>query len=157
MYRTLIMLPIWCWILCLPESSALVRSEEPADAKVQKLSDESRTRAERIQVKMVVGDQTTTAKLHANPVMKYTDVPRQIEMATLWVWHDEGRPVALGKVEAYQREGGPKWLYCFASASTGLVDGKWPEGRRFQARRPGIERTPINGPATQEQAASRLR
>src|SRR5262249_16936974 len=91
------------------------------------------------------------------PVMKYTDVPRQIEMATLWVWQDDGRPVALGKVEVYQRRDGPKWLYCFASASTGLVDSKWPDGRRFEARKPGIEWTKLDGPAPQETAAGRLR
>jgi hypothetical protein len=78
-------------------------------------------------------------------------------MATLWVWHDEGQPVAVGKVEAYQREGGSKWLYCFASTSTGLVEGKWPEGRRFQAQKHGIEWTALKGPAPQAKAAGRLR
>ena len=78
-------------------------------------------------------------------------------MATLWVWQDDGRPVALGKVEAYQRKGEPKWLYCFASLSTGLVDGKWPDGRRFQARKPGITWAALDGPAPQETAAGRLR
>jgi hypothetical protein len=89
--------------------------------------------------------------------MKYTDVPRQIEMATLWVWQDDGYPVALGKVEAYERKVGPRWLYCFASLSTGLVDGKWPDGHRFQARRPGIAWAALDGPVPQETAAGRLR
>jgi hypothetical protein len=78
-------------------------------------------------------------------------------MATLWVWQDDGRPVALGKVEAYRREDGTRWLYCFASASPGLVEGKWPDGRRFQARKPGVEWAAIKGPAPQEAAAGRLR
>src|SRR5207245_8435645 len=104
-------------------------------------SKESRARAERIQVHVAVGSQVTRATVHPNPLMKYTDVPRQIEIATLWIWHDEGLPVALGKVEAYQRKDGPKWLYCFASASTGLVDGKCTEGRGSPARKPGIEWT----------------
>ena len=117
----------------------------------------SRARAERIQVHVAVGSQVTRATVHPNPLMKYTDVPRQIEIATLWIWHDEGLPVALGKVEAYQRKDGPKWLYCFASASTGLVDGKWPEGRGFHARKPGIQWTAIKGPAPQETVAGRLR
>jgi len=69
--------------------------------------------------------------------MKYTDVPRQIEMATLWVWQDGGRPVALGKVEAYQRKDGTKWLYCFTSASPGLVEAVWPDGRGSRPARPG--------------------
>jgi hypothetical protein len=84
-------------------------------------------------------------------------VPRQIEMATLWVWQDDDRPVALGKVEAYDRKEGSKWLYCFASASTGLVDGKWPDGHHFQARKPGVEWKTIDGPAPHDTAAGRLR
>jgi hypothetical protein len=89
--------------------------------------------------------------------MKYTDVPRQIEMATLWVWEDDGLPVALGKVEAYQRKEGMKWLYCFASVSTGLVEAKWSDGRLFQARKPGLQWTTIQGPAPQETTAGRRR
>jgi hypothetical protein len=85
------------------------------------------------------GDRVTEATLHPNPLMKYTDVPRSIEMATLWIWQEDGRPVALGKVEAYDRKESSKWLYCFASASTGLVKGKWPDGHRFQAKKPGVE------------------
>ncbi len=157
MYRILIPLQFGFWLLCVPGWVAPVRGDEPADAKLQKLSDESRARAERLQVTVAVGDQTTKATLHPDPVMKYTDVPRQIEMATLWVWHDEGRPVALGKVEAYEREGGPKWLYCFTSAATGLVSGKWPDGRRFQAKKPGIEWATLKGPAPQAKDADRRR
>jgi hypothetical protein len=157
MYRISIVLRAGCCLLCLLVSLAPIRGDEPADAKVQKLFEESRTRAEHLQVKVAVGDQTIKPALHPDPLMKYTDVPRQIEMATLWVWHDEGRPVALAKVEAYEREKGPKWLYCFASASTGLVDGKWPDGRRFQAKKAGIEWTALEGPAPQAKAAGRLR
>jgi len=157
MYRFFFLLLVSYWTLYILGSIAPVSGDEPGAAKLQKLFDDSRARAEHLQVKVAVGDQTTRPKLHPDPVMKYTDVPRQIEMATLWVWHDEGRPVALGKIEAYQRPGGPKWLYCFASASTGLVDGKWPEGRRFQAKKPGIEWTAIKGPAPQAKAAVRLR
>jgi hypothetical protein len=153
MSRILKTLRLSCWILCILGSIASVRGDEPADAKLQKLSDDSRARAERVQVKVAIGDQTTRATLHPDPVMKYTDVPRRIEMATLWVWHDEGRPVALGKVEAYKRQGEPRWLYCFASASPGLVDGKWPDDRRFQAKKPGIEWTTLKGPTPEVKPA----
>jgi hypothetical protein len=157
MKRILIALRPCCCTLCVLGLTAALRGEEPADVKLQKLSEESRVRAERIQVHVAVGSQVTRATVCPIPLMKYTDVPRQIEIATLWVWHDDGRPVALGKVEAYQRKGGPKWLYCFASAATGLVDGKWSEGRGFHARKPGIEWTAIKGPAPQKNAAGRLR
>jgi hypothetical protein len=157
MGRILLILRLCCCTCCVLGVAGLLRGEEPPDAKLQKLADESRSRAEGIEVSVVVGGRTTKATVHPNPLMKYTDVPRQIEMATLWVWQDEGRPVALGKVEAYQRQEGVKWLYCFASTSTGLVEGKWPDGRRFQARKPGVEWATIDGPAPQETAAGRLR
>jgi hypothetical protein len=137
--------------------AALVRGEEPSDTKLQELADASRSRADGIQVTVGVGDRATKATVHSDPLMKYTDVPRLIEMATLWVWQDEGCPVALGKVEAYRRDGGPQWLYCFSSASTGIVTAAWPNGRRFRSRAPGIEWTALDGPAPQETAAGRLR
>jgi hypothetical protein len=146
-----------CCTLCLPGLTALLRGQEPEDARLKKLADESRARAEGIQVSVAAGDRATKATVHPIPLMKYTDVPRQIEMATLWVWQVEGCPVALGKVEAYQRQEGPNWLHCFASTSTGLVDGKWPDGHRFQARRPGIQWATINGPAPQATTAGRRR
>jgi hypothetical protein len=157
MSRLLISLLATCWIVHILGSIAPARGDDSADAKVQKLFDESRARAKRIQVRVAVDDQTIKPVLHANPLMKYTDVPRRIEMATLWVWHDDGRPVALGKVEAYDRPGRPKWLYCFASASTGLVAAQWPHGRRFQAKKHGIEWTVIKGPAPQANATGRRR
>jgi hypothetical protein len=140
-----------CW--CVLGSTAALGGQEPAEAKLQKLADDSRARAEGIAVNVAVGDRTTKATVHPTPLMKYTDVPRQIEMATLWVWEDDGLPVALGKIEAYQQKEGTKWLYCFASASTGLVEGKWPDGRLFQAKKPGLEWTTLKGPTPQEKAA----
>jgi hypothetical protein len=157
MRRILIASLVCCGTWCVLGPAAPLRGQGPDERKLQHLADDSRARADAVEVNVAVGDRTTKATVHPTPLMKYTDVPRQIEMATLWVWQDEGRPVALGKVEAYQREGGPKWLYCFASASTGLVDGKWPDGHRFQARKPGVEWAAIGSPAPQETAAGRLR
>jgi hypothetical protein len=141
-----ILLLCWCsW--CVPGMTAALRGQDPAEPKLKKLADDARARAEGVAVSVAAGDRTVKATVHPNPLMKDTDVPRQIEMATLWVWQDEGRPVALGKVEAYRRKGEPRWLYCFASASAGLVDGRWLDGRRFQARKPGVEWAAIDGPA----------
>jgi hypothetical protein len=159
MCRFLLILQLCCCTECVLGVAALLRAEEPSDAKLQQLADESHSRAEGIQVSAAVGGLTSNAKVHPNPLMKYTDVPRLIEMATLWVWQDEGCPVALGKVEAYKRKEGPKWLYCFTSASTGLVEARWPDGRRFEARKPGMEWAAIDAPAPapQETAAGRRR
>src|SRR5262245_55848401 len=157
MGRILLILRLCCCTWCVLGAAGLLRGQEPPDANLQKLADESRSRAEGIEVSVAARGLTTKATVSPDPLMKYTDGPRQIEMATLWVWQDEGRPVALGKVEAYQRKEGVKWMYCFASTSTGLVEGKWPHGRRFQASKPGVEWATIDGPAPQETAAGRLR
>lgn len=157
MSRIVLILQLYWCSSCALGFVAPVRGEEPAEAKLRKLSDESRSRARGIQVSVVAGDRTTKASVHSDPLMKYTDVPREIEMATLWVWQDDGCPVALGKVEAYRRPGGTKWLYCFASTSTGLVEAQWPEGRGFRASKPGIEWTTIDQPVPQETASGRLR
>jgi hypothetical protein len=155
--RRVLTILLCCGAWCVPGATAILRGEEPAESKPKKLADDSRVRADAVEVSVAVGERSTKARVHPTPLMKYTDVPRQIEMATLWVWQDDGRPVALGKVEAYQRMGGPRWLYCLASASTGLVDARWADGHRFQARKPGIEWATIDGPAPQETAAGRLR
>jgi hypothetical protein len=157
MCRTLLILRLWCCTWFALGLVALLRGEEPPDAKLQKLSDDSRSRAEAIQVSVAAGGETTKAKVHPTPLMKYTDVPREIEMATLWVWQDEGCPVAVGKVEGYRRPGGTRWFYCFTSASTGLVEARWPGGRRFEASKPGMEWNALKGPAPQETAAGRRR
>ena len=154
MSRIFVVVLFFCFVLGSP---APIHGQESAEAKLKKLEADSRARAEGIEVKTTVGDRTAKATVHPDPLMKYTDVPRQIEMATLWVWQEDGRPVALGKVEAYSRKEGTKWLYCFASTSTGLVDGKWPDGRRFEATKAGIEWVAMKGPAPQETAAARLR
>jgi len=157
MRRILLAIQLCCTMMGALGSAAPLRGQGLDDTKLQKLSDEARARAQGIEVTVAVGDRITKATLHPHPLIKYTDVPRQIEMATLWVWQDDGCPLALGKVEAYQRSEGSKWLYCFASASTGLVDGKWPDGHHFQARKPGIEWATIDGPVPHETAAGRLR
>jgi hypothetical protein len=157
MGRILSTFRLCCCTCCVLGAATAVRGQEDADAKLQQLADGARSRAEAVEVKLAAGGREIKATLYPNALMKYTDVPRRIEMATMWVWEDDERPVALAKVEAYQRQGAPRWLYCFASASTGLVDGRWPDGRRFQASKAGMEWAPVKGPAPQETPAGRRR
>src|SRR5262245_16320556 len=105
--RILATLQLCCFVGILAGDASL-RAQELSDKKLQELADASRARAEGIQVRVTAGGRTDRATVHSTPLMKYTDVPRLIEMATLWVWHDDGFPVALGKVEAYRRKEGTK-------------------------------------------------
>jgi hypothetical protein len=157
MRRILTLLLVGCFPWSVPHPAPQLRGQEPEDAKLKQLADDSRARAERVEVNVATGDRAIKAKVRPVPLIKYTDVPRHIEMATLWVWEDGGRPVAIGKVEAYHRPGTPRWLYCFTSASTGLVDAKWPTGQRFRATEPGIKWAALDGPTPAGTPAARLR
>jgi hypothetical protein len=147
----------FCSFACLIGPVVAAGEQDTAGKQLQKLEDDSRSRAEAIQVNETVGKKAVKATVLPEPPMKYTDVPRGIEMATLWVWQEDGRPVAIGKVEAYREKEETKWLHCFASASTGLVDAKWTDGHLFQAKKPGVEWVTLKGPAPQDTAAGRLR
>lgn len=157
MGRILVILQLSCCILGTLGGNASLHAQDLTDKKLQELANASRKRAEGTQVRVTADGRTTKAEVHLTPLMKYTDVPRQIEMATLWVWQQDGLPVALQKVEAYQRKEGTKWLYCFAAASTGIVEAKWPDGREFRARKVGLEWNPMKGPTPQETEAGRRR
>jgi hypothetical protein len=157
MYRLATILQLACCAWCILGQVAPLCGQEPEEARSAQLAKESRARTEAIEVKAEAGGRTAKVTLHPDPLMKYTDVPRQIEMATLWVWEDGGRPVALGKVEAYGRKDGTRWLHCFASTSDGLVEAKWPDGRQFKATKAGIEWVTLKDPAPQGTAAGRLR
>src|ERR1700690_11251 len=116
MLRILLKVRLMFSVICLLPSAPSLPAQEPEDAKFKKLTDDSRERVERIEVS--VGEQARKPKLLHAPLMKYADLPRAIEVATLWVWEDDGRPAALVKVEAHSRPGGAKWLSCFTPIST---------------------------------------
>jgi hypothetical protein len=74
------------------------------------------------------------AKLIPTPVFRYSDQPRRIADASLWVWVHEGRLVAVQKIEANQRTKQPRWTYCFASFSSTPLDVRWPNRDRFETK-----------------------
>lgn len=97
-----------------------------------------RRRAEHTQVFVVDDNRRDEAKMRAEPVFRYADQPRGIVDATLWVWGEPGRPVALEKVEYYPPTP-TNWTYCLASLSSGLIAAEWRGERRWAATKPGIE------------------
>jgi hypothetical protein len=141
-------------VIC-PLTSGPLQALEPEDAKLKKLAADSRARAERIEVS--VGEPSRKPELHPDPLIQYTDPPRAIEIATLWIWQEGGHPVALVKVEAHRQPEGAKWLYCFTPFSTEPVGGKWPTDQLFKSSRSGLNWTTLKDPAPNDKAAERLR
>lgn len=73
-------------------------------------------------------------ELLKKPVFRYSDQPRRILDATLWMWVESGQPVAMQKIEAYRRPNGANgWTFCFASFSTELLEVRWPDGRSYSS------------------------
>jgi hypothetical protein len=77
------------------------------------------------------------AALLADPVMLYSDEPRYIPDAALWIWTKGGRPFALQKVEVNNFNKTPLWTICFTSLSEDLVTVRWPNVDTFKATAPG--------------------
>jgi hypothetical protein len=88
-------------------------------------------------------DEEQFAELVPHPVFRYSDEERAIPDATLWVWTRDARPVAFQKVEGNNHGGGQAWTICFASLSEGLINVRWPGGREYAARKPGVTFQPL--------------
>ncbi len=101
-------------------------------------------------------------KLSDKPVFRYDDQPRRFIDATMWVWTDQGRPVAFQKIEALEY-GDPeapssRWQHCFTSTALDRLAVEWPEKRHFRSTEPGIVFAPLAAaPAVAEGNAPRKR
>jgi hypothetical protein len=138
----------------VPENS----TPEGNDRKQQR--EESLKAMKRRVTEMVVrtADGQTDAEMIATPLLRYSDEPRRIFDATLWGWVADGRLLAVCKIEHNDREGYALWSTCFVSLAPRRIDAEWPGGRRWSARKAGIELQTMNvAPAAAGSQASRLR
>ncbi|TXT29567.1 MAG: hypothetical protein FD138_2403 [Planctomycetota bacterium] len=135
-------IPVLITLLCLGQSPA----ESPkADAVASEASLKALT--QRVENTRVQLTKQTDLKLKvvAAPVFRYSDELRHIEDAGLWLWTDRGRPAVAMKVERYKPGVHPRpWLYCFTSLSSELISAEWPDERKYQARKPGVEWKPLD-------------
>lgn len=130
-------IPILITMLCLGQSPA----EAPkADAAASEASLKALTqRVENTRVQLTK-QADLKLKVVVAPVFRYSDELRHIEDAGLWLWTDRGRPAVAMKVERYKAGVHPRpWLYCFSSLSSELISAEWPDERKYQARKPGVE------------------
>jgi len=117
---------------------------------------EERARATKIRL---TGDAKGRADLITQPLFHYTDEPRRITDATLWGWTFEGRLLAVCKIEKYDIDDpAKKWLYCFGSLASELIEGEWEWGHTWSAKKPGIELVRISSaPSPAAGKGARLR
>jgi hypothetical protein len=136
------------------------------DAKAdsgKKQRDESnkamRERAVQTKVELGGGEKPQIAELNPAPFLSFTNEPHRIVGGSLWGWSVAGRPVALCKVEQYDR-GRPDqtWLYCLTSLTEKKIDVRWRDGQSWSAKTAGVEVRdfPDNPPAADDQR-NRLR
>jgi hypothetical protein len=136
----------------------LASEDDRSERRRAQLLDQMRTLAEQTHVAYVHDGPTLT--LNKNPVFRYDDQPRRFIDATLWVWTDDGRPVAFQKIEAkYHVESDqPQWGYCFTSVSPELLAVRWPGDRGFRSTEAGIAFRPLpDAPPVAEASSSRRR
>lgn len=131
-------------------------------ALVAKLKEQAKTRVQNVKVALKEGD-SSTIQVVKTPLQTYTDEPLCIDSGTVWVWttKENGRPLALCKVEHYDVVRIPRpgeWLYCFASLSPGLIQGEWQDGHAWAASKPGaVYRDIPDAPAPGDTSVKRLR
>ncbi|MEK6257409.1 MAG: hypothetical protein AABP62_02220 [Planctomycetota bacterium] len=111
--------------------------------RTEKLLKWTRTFAEKTRVVVLSGGMEQVGELKAEPVMRYSDEPRFISDATLWVWTVNSRPVAIQKVEVNDLVAVPYWTICFGSFAESNVEVKWPSGDTFKSKTPGWAFEPI--------------
>lgn len=114
-------------------------SESTQEQRKRLLSEmQSRARATKISA-LSKTEKQTAAKMLPQPVFRYSDQPRFIQDATVWAWGETGRPLALCKIERYQR--GPNsrdprlWLINLVSLSTELIEAEWSFGHQWVAKK----------------------
>ena len=116
--------------------------------------------AEQTEISLDAGGSERRPQLQNQPIFRYSDPPRRIYDATLWVWKLDGKPVVFQKVESGVYDGStrPRWTYCLTSFSEDLLTAKWNAEHRYRSRKPGIEYRVFDGaPSPANTRVTRLR
>ena len=133
-------------------------TSDDSDRKQQREESLKAMKSRAVQVTVRTADEQTEAEMIATPLFRYSDEPRRIFDATLWGWVADGRLLAICKIEHNDREGYPLWSNCFVSLASRRIEAEWSGGRRWSARKVGIEPQTMNAaPATAGGQVSRLR
>lgn len=146
----------WMWTAfacvsaaCLVAAPSLLSSARAQDstgndyraaqfARMQKI-------AESFEITLPSKGMARSGKLQSTPVLRYADPTRQNDEATLWIWLERDRPVALLAVEYYPKPPhGPRWLYEVSSLSPEKISVRYGAEVRWTAREPGQDRQKLS-------------
>ena len=146
-------------LMGLPNCQLRGSGDETDNEKRAKLLGEMRRRAEATNVYRLDNQKWTSCELRPEPVFRYSDQPRHILDATIWVWGRSGRPNVLQKIELTDvADRGKKWLYNTRSLSPDLVQVEWADGHRWSSQKSGLVLQPVpDAPAPARTEAERLR
>jgi len=137
--------------------NGLSANDDEAKQAREQLLQGMRMRAQQTNVSQFVGGKRVVCKPAAQPLIRFSDQPRDIMDATLWAIGTPGRPVALQKIEVYHRPEGPSWFYCMTSLSESLIETRWRDGQTWSSRKPGTEfRELAKGPRPAATEVARL-
>jgi hypothetical protein len=152
-------LMLWTVALACCGTSGAAQVEQQESGTVQKPDylAEMRQRADSVAVITRDVDEVHRQPLQVTPLFRYSDPRRDIVDAALWGYGTQGRPAALMKTESYDVNGRQHWVYCIATLSDELIEAKWNDGERFDAREPGLQMRAIpRGPKPGNSAGARL-
>jgi hypothetical protein len=90
------------------------------------------------------------------PILRFSDVARDHEDGTLWIWGRTGRPIAI--LELYRNFGADAWVMTMSSLSTGQFRLQGRSGWAWESESPGLAfQSFASAPAPAAKRASRLR
>lgn len=135
--------------------------EKSDDSKKQREASIKTMRERALETKVKIVDETEgqAAALNVTPLLYFTNEPHRIVAGSLWGWSVGGRPVAICKIEQYDRDRPDQtWLYCLASLSEKKIGVNWRDGESWSAKEPGLViRDVPDAPAPAKDERSRLR
>lgn len=138
------------------EKKRAVGEEEAKEQRKARL-EEMRRRADGASVAQLAGAEKIAAKLLPEPVLRYSGEFHGIVDATVWVYGDKGRPVAIEKVELY-KSWHHGYFYCLASLCDERVEAHWPGVPVWRSSRPGVEMRDLpDGPTPAATETARTR
>lgn len=143
---------VCCALIVLSWPQAARSADEPSsdgrrDERTERLM-EMRRRAEEIKLERTVGQRHEQVDLVERPVLRFADVPRGCQDATVWVWGRQGRPAALMSLELYPNT--PDWGYGLTSLCDGPIVADCGRGTRWATTKPGFQ--PLTFPEAPEPA-----